>query len=207
MRLIWLVTVFVVLLPIDVLADGSRPEILPEAQETELALEAAPKEMRSGAGLWLLTKDGYIEHRKTTNGYTCIVNRDDFESIKPTCYDVEGTATILPAVVWFGNGLLRGRAVKDLRADLAKAFTKGEFRSPRRAGIAFMLSPHIVNAFTMPDGKRMKGTAPPHYMIYAPNMTQSDLSLRDADYDANPWLPNIAYAGPHGFLIIPVAPY
>jgi hypothetical protein len=180
--------------------------VRPEGQEAQLALEAAPTELRAGAGLWVLTKDGYRERRKTTNGYTCIVNRDDVESIKPTCYDTEGTATILPAVVWFGNELMRGRAVKDIRSDLAAAFAKGTFRSPRRAGIAFMLSPHIVNAMTMPDGKRMKGTAPPHYMIYAPNVKNADLSLRPSDYDANPWLPYIAYEGPHGFLIIPVAP-
>ncbi len=182
-----------------------RPQVLPERQEMQLALEAAPPELRAGAGLWILTNEGYRERRKTTNGYTCVVNRDDPESIKPTCYDTEGTATILPAVVWFGDELMRGRTVKDIKTELAAAFSKGIFRSPRRAGIAFMLSPHIVNAMTMPDGERMKGTAPPHYMIYAPNVTNADLSLRQSDYDASPWLPYIAYEGPHGFLIIPVA--
>lgn len=185
-------------------AAPARPVVLPEAQETALALEAAPPELRAGAGLWVLTRDGYRQRRVSTNGYTCIVNRDDVESIKPTCYDREGAESILPAVVWFGDQLMLGRSVEEISAERDAAFAAGRFHAPRRAGIAFMLSPHIVNAMTMPDGSRMTGTAPPHYMIYAPNVTNEDLDLNADLYASYPWLPYAAYEGPHGFLIIPV---
>jgi hypothetical protein len=91
-------------------------------------------------------------------------------------YDQEGAATILlPAVTWFGDQLMAGRAVAEIRAELAARSATGRFTSPRRAGAAFMMSTHIVSAMTTPDGKRMMGTAPPHYMIYAPYVTNADL--------------------------------
>lgn len=67
-----------------------------------------------------------------------------------------------------------------------------------------MLSPRIVNVITQADGTRILGTAPPHYMVYAPNVTNEDLGFSDSDYEAYPWLPYVAYQGPHGFLIITV---
>jgi hypothetical protein len=187
-------------------APPPRPIVLPEAQEIALALEAAPREMQAGVGLWVLTDEGYRQIRAATNGYTCIVNRDDVEAIKPTCYDEEGTESILPAVVWFGDQLMAGRQVAAIRADLTAAFETGRFHAPRRPGLAFMLSPHIVNVMTMPDGRRVRNSFPPHYMIYAPNLTNEDLGLTADDYAANPWLPFVAYEGPHGFLIIRVPP-
>lgn len=33
--------------------------------------------------------------RDSQNSFTCIVNRDHPLNLKPTCYDAEGTATIL----------------------------------------------------------------------------------------------------------------
>ncbi|MFN8060226.1 MAG: hypothetical protein U0Q12_13805 [Vicinamibacterales bacterium] len=178
------------------------PKVLPESEEVALALEAAPEALRAGAGVWILTRDGYKEWRKAENGYTCVVNRDEIDAIKPTCYDPEGTDTILPAVVYFGNRLMAGVAVTDIRREIAVGFQSGRFRSPRRVGIAFMLSPHVVNVIDAAKGTT--GTAPPHYMIYAPNVTNADLSLPDAAYDRHEWLPYVAYHGPHGFLIITV---
>jgi hypothetical protein len=182
----------------------ARPQVLPIEREEALALEALPEPMRAEAGVWVLTSEGYRQVRATSNGYTCIVNRDDVEALKPTCYDREGTETILPAVVWFGNQLMLGRNVRDVRQELSAAFASGRFISPRRAGIAFMLSPNVVNVWVDADGARQYGTAPPHYMIYAPNMTNDDLDLTDENYESMPWLPYVAYAGAHGFLIITI---
>lgn len=181
-----------------------RPEILPIADEMELALEAIPELFREKAGVWALTADGFTEIRRSRNGYTCIVNRDAAEAIKPTCYDEEGTATILPAVVYFGNAMMRCTPVADIRAAIAARYANGGFRPPQRAGIAFMMSPRIVNVMTMPDGEVMKGTAPPHYMIYAPNVTNAMLRIPAEAYNEMPWLPYIAYTGPAGFMIITI---
>lgn len=178
------------------------PKVLSEAEESARALEALPQELRADAGLWLLTAQGFKERRATKNGYTCIVNRDEVEAIKPTCYDAEGTRTILPAVVRFGDLLMKGMPVAEIKKDIAEGFRTGRFTPPKRAGIAFMLSPRIVNVLDAAKGTF--GTAPPHYMIYAPNVTNADLSIPDAAYDAHPWLPYVAYTGPHGFIIVTV---
>jgi hypothetical protein len=45
---------------------------------------------------------------------------------------------------------------------------------------------------------------PPHVMFYAPNVTSSDIgTTRDAMRSA-PWLPFVAYEGPHGFIVVVV---
>lgn len=178
------------------------PTVRSEADEVALALEAAPEPLRAGAGVWIMTTHGYREWRSTSNGYTCIVHRDEVDAIKPTCYDPEGTATILPAVVFFGNQLVSGMPVAEIRAQVAERFKDGRFRAPGRAGIAFMLSPRIVNVIDAAKG--VTGTAPPHYMIYAPNVTNADLHLPMSAYDDVPWLPYVAYTGPHGFIIVTV---
>jgi hypothetical protein len=182
----------------------NRPMILPEADETALALEALPPVMRAKAGVWALRVDGLHELRRSQNGYTCIVNRDEIESIKPTCYDEEGTATILPVSVFFGNQLMACKGVADIHRTIAERYHDGRFISPRRAGIAFMMSPRIVNAHTMADGTKMNGTAPPHYMIYAPNVTNDMLKLPAEAYRQMPWLPYVAYDGPAGFIIVSI---
>jgi len=180
----------------------ARPRVLPEAEERDLALEALPPLLREDAGVWVMTREGYRELRRAKNGYTCIVNRDEVDAIKPTCYDPEGTATLLPVNAFFGDLLVQGVPVTEIRTRVAEGFRTGRFKPPSRVGIAFMMSPRIVNVMTMPDGTMMKGTAPPHYMIYAPNVTNDQLSLPTAAYDAYPWLPYVAYTGPGGFLIV-----
>jgi hypothetical protein len=181
-----------------------KPKVLLEAEETALALEALPSVMQPKAGVWALRATGFTELRRTQNGYTCIVNRDEVESIKPTCYDEEGTATILPVTVFFGNRLMACDSVADIRQQIAERYRDGRFISPRRAGIAFMMSPRIVNAHTMPDGTKMNGTAPPHYMVYAPNVTNEMLKLPREAYQEMPWLPYVAYDGPAGFIIVSI---
>jgi hypothetical protein len=181
-----------------------KPKILSETNETELALEALPAVMRGKAGVWVLRSGGFHELRPSRNGYTCIVNRDEIESIKPTCYDEEGTASILPVSMFFGNQMMACLPVPEIRDRIKQRYADGTFRSPRRAGIAFMMSPRIVNAHTMPDGTKMNGTAPPHYMIYAPNVTNEMLKLPPEAYREMPWLPYVAYDGPAGFLIITI---
>ena len=178
------------------------PRVPLPAVERAMALEAAPEELRAGAGVWLLTRSGFVQDRPTSNGYTCIVNRDEVLALKPTCFDPEGTATVLPAIVRFGELLMQGMPVPQIRKDIENGFKDGRFVAPRRAGIAFMLSPRIVNVIDPAAGTL--GTAPPHYMIYAPNVTQSDLHLPMSVYNTHPWLPYAAYTGPHGFMIVSI---
>src|SRR5688572_13133227 len=73
---------------------------LPQEKEVELALSAGPEHLRPDATVYFFTKNGYQKVRTGKNGITCMVNRDGNQTgdndLKPTCWDAEGSATIVP---------------------------------------------------------------------------------------------------------------
>src|SRR4029079_12865995 len=138
------------------------PEILPREKEIELALSAAPEHLRKGAAVYVLERNGFVKARESTNGFTCIVNRDHPLNQKPTCYDAEGTATILPKVVRVGELLMQGNPMPQIGAEIKEGFRTGKFISPGRPGIAYMVSGDIRNY--NPQTKQV-GSFPPHVMF------------------------------------------
>lgn len=172
------------------------PEVLPRDKEVALALSAAPEHLKTGAGVWALERNGFVKVRESTNGFTCIVNRDGPLNQKPTCYDAEGSATILPKVVHVGELLMKGMPMPQIIADVKEGFRTGRFISPRRSGIAYMLSGDIRN-YNPQTGK--VGSFPPHVMFYAPNLTNEDIGSTG---DGAGGLPFVAYQGPHGYMIM-----
>jgi hypothetical protein len=174
----------------------SRPKLLPPAQETTLALSAGPASIRAGAGVYVLENRGYVKVRKSTNGFTCIVNRDHPLNTKPTCYDAEGTATIIPVDLKFGELLMQGVPVDKIHSLIRAGFKDGTYRSPRRPGVAYMLSDTNFD-YDAASGQLMH--FPPHVMFYAPNLTNKDIGSAG---DFEPGLPSIGYQGPQGFMIV-----
>ena len=73
--------------------------------------------------------------------------------------------------------------------------------SPRRAGVAYMLSGDIRN---YNPGTGQTGSFPPHIMFYAPNVTNADIGTTGAAFAKDSWLPFVAYQGPQGFIIVVV---
>lgn len=180
---------------------AGRPEVLPHTCEMNLALSAAPQHLRDGAGVYVLGEDGYVLDRDSQNGFTCIVNRDHPRVLKPTCFDAEGTATIVPKIVRFGDLLLQGKSVEEINQIIAQGFDDGTFTAPRRPGVAYMLSDY--NRPYNPQTDEL-GWFPPHLMFYAPNLDNEDIG---SSWEANRedhWLPFIGYQGPHGFMIVRV---
>jgi len=53
-----------------------RPHGLPEAEEVELAMSAAPAEISSRADIYVLRDTAFIKARRGTNGCACMVSRD-----------------------------------------------------------------------------------------------------------------------------------
>ena len=177
----------------------SLPELLPQEQEIALALSAAPEHLRNNAGLYVLKRNGFVKVRDSTNGFTCIVNRDHPLNQKPVCFDAEGTATILPKILRFGELLMQGKPMSEINAEIAEGFQTGKYISPRRPGVAYMLSGDIRN-YNPHTGK--VESFPPHVMFYAPNLTNADLGVTPEALAKNPSLPFVAYQGPHGFIIV-----
>jgi len=175
------------------------PELLPRDKEIDLALSAAPEHLRKGAGVYVLERNGFVQVRESANGFTCIVNRDHPLNQKPVCYDAEGTATILPKILRVGELLMQGKPMSEIDAEITEGFRTGKYISPRRPGVAYMLSGDIRN-FNPRTGK--VESFPPHVMFYAPNLTNADLGTTPEALAKDPSLPFVAYQGPHGFIIV-----
>jgi hypothetical protein len=175
------------------------PELLPREKEIELALSAAPEHLRTGAAVYVLERKGFVKVRDSTNGFTCIVNRDHPLNQKPVCFDAEGTATVLPKILRVGELLMQGKPMSKIDGDIAEGFRTGKYISPRRPGVAYMLSGDIRN-FNPHTGK--VESFPPHVMFYAPNLTNADLGMTPEALASDPSLPFIAYEGPHAFIIM-----
>ena len=172
------------------------PELLPRATEVTLALSAAPAHLRARAGVYVLERNGFVKVRDSKNGFTCVVNRDGPRNQKPTCYDAEGTTTILPQVLFVGARLMKGASLSEIDAEVREGFRTGRFQSPKRPGVAYMLS--CSNRDFNPQSGTVDGF-PPHVMFYAPNLTNDDIG---SDGKFAPGLPSIGYQGPHGFMIV-----
>ena len=172
---------------------------LPQGQEIELALSAGPEHMRSDATVYVFGRKGYEKIRSGKNGFTCMVNRDGNQAgdndLKPTCWDAEGSATIVPVMLRVGQLLAEGRTADEIKHDIDAGFNKGRFSSPQKTGIAYMLRGDVQYD---PSTKEISKTLfPPHYMIYAPGVTNADIGMNVDAYKKHPALP-LVYAGYSG---------
>ena len=172
---------------------------LPQPQEIELALSAGPEHLRLDATVYVFGKKGYEKIRSGKNGFTCMVNRDGNQigdnDLKPTCWDAEGSATILPVMLRVGEMLAQGKTADEIKQDVDRGFSEGRFVSPRKAGIAYMLRGDVqYDPKTMAISKTL---FPPHYMIYAPGVTNADIGINMDAYKKHPSLP-LVYAGYSG---------
>ena len=174
------------------------PEVLPRNQEVRLALSASPVTLRDGAGVYALEQNGFVLIRESTNGFTCIVNRDSPWNLKPVCYDAAGSEAILPVTVLFGERLMQRVSVNEIRREIEEGFESGIYSAPSRPGVAYMLSNEIRNCRAADSC----GTFPPHIMFYAPNMTNADIGTSRELMQENSMFPFIAYQGPHGFMVV-----
>ena len=148
-------------------------------QEIELALKAAPVHLRNGATVYTFGKKGYEKARTGTNGFNCLVNRDGTQngkqSVFPTCWDPEGSRTILPVMLGVGELIAQGKSAAEIKRDIEEGFNQGRFHSPAKTGIAYMLAGDVK--FDPKTGQFGATEYPPHYMIYAPGVTNEDIGL------------------------------
>jgi hypothetical protein len=172
--------------------------LLPEDQEIALALGAAPEDLRTQATVYVFTATGYSQVRTGTNGFTCIVNRDGNQKgdhdLKPTCWDAEGSRTILPVMLRVGELIAKDSGAEQIEHEVDAGFREGRFSSPGKSGIAYMLEGDL--GFDEKSQTITKALFPPHYMIYAPGVSNADIGVdpRKAQERHAPWV----YAGYSG---------
>jgi hypothetical protein len=192
------------------LAPAFEVEVLIDReQEIELALKAAPIHLRKEATVFVFGKSGYEKVRTGSNGFTCMVNRDGLQngdsSVHPTCWDAEGSRTILPVMLRVGELLARNKTAAEIKSDIDEGFTQGRFHSPTKAGIAYMLAGDVK--FDQKSGELSTVEFPPHYMIYAPGVSNADIGISREALKQTPGLPFV-YSGYSGdtrtaYIIVP----
>ena len=173
--------------------------LLPEAEEMQLALEAGPEHLRPDATVYVFGKGGYRKIRSGSNGFNCLVNRDGNQAgdndLKPTCWDAEGSRTILPVMLRVGELIARSASADEIKRDIDEGFASGRFSSPRKAGIAYMLRAEVL--FDPETQKITKTVFVPHYMIYAPGVSNADIGMPPPGRNSEFGLPSV-YTGYSG---------
>jgi hypothetical protein len=149
---------------------------MPRDQQISLALSAGPKEVTNNATVYVLGQKGYEIARQGTNGASCLVERHfvkpDETTIEPTCYDPEGSRTLLQVDLYEAELRAKGTSEADIKKEVANGYKDGRFKAPSKPGVEYMLSSDNRLGPT-PD----HGTVhfPPHFMFYAPYLTGKDL--------------------------------
>lgn len=171
--------------------------LIPREQEITLALAAGPVHIRAGATVYTFGKRGYEKAQTGTNGFNCMVNRDGLQNgdtaVHPTCWDPEGSRTILPVMLRVGELMARQKSAAEIKRDIDEGFDQGTFHSPAKAGIAYMLAGDVK--FDPKTGQLSTTEFPAHYMLYSPGVTNADIGLTK---EANtPGLPFV-YSGYSG---------
>ncbi len=173
---------------------SSPYEILDRDREMALAKSAGLPPWNEEATLYVLGPEGYSKANEGTNGFSCMVGRSEPGTRWPVCFDAVGSETILPRYIREAELRLQGKTADEVRQDTARRFLSGEYRAPSRTGVSYMLSKEAITS----NGKELI-LAPPHLMIYAPNVRSEDIGA----------VPNHAHSpmalfegDPHGYIIV-----
>ena len=169
-------------------------EILDPDREVELARSAGLAPWNEEATIYVLGPGGYFKAKKGTNGFSCMVGRSDPGTRWPVCFDAVGTETILPRYIREAELRLQGKSEREVRQDTAERFLTGVYRAPSRTGISYMLSKESITS----NGKELI-LAPPHLMIYAPNV-RSEAIGAVANHAHSPMA--LFEGDPHGYIIV-----
>lgn len=157
---------------------------MPAVLETDFALSCLPPQLRPSATVYLLDPNkGYYVARKGSNGFVCYVNRTGWEwgefrkdIAAAISFDAEGTRTIfrvdMDVAAMRASGKFTAIQIRELVVDRIK---KGIYKAPARAGISYMLGPVMRTYTGTPASKEVLTMNMPHYMFYAPYITNTDI--------------------------------
>jgi hypothetical protein len=126
--------------------------ITDRAAEIALARSAAPSTISGAATVLVLTRTGFVEANRGTNGFTCLVLRsfagslDDpnFWNAKiraPMCLSPPAVHTVLPELLKRTDWILAGVSTAEIKTRTTKAYASHEFPAPAVGSIAYMTSP------------------------------------------------------------------
>jgi len=140
------------------------------AAEIALARSAAPKNVSDSATVMVLTRKGFIEAARGTNGFSCFVLHSFDGPIgdpgfwnpnirAPHCVNPAAVRSVLRDILKRSEWIMAGVSPKDVVARTKRAYASGEFPKPAPGAMAYMLSPSQHLADTDPHWV-------PHVMFY-----------------------------------------
>ena len=194
-------------------------EKMPTDLETDFALSALPPQLRSAATVYLLDPEkGYYVSRQGSNGFVCFIARTEWEWAEfrqdvatPISYDAEGARTIFPVYLDVASMRASGKCTPaQIRDTVISRINRGYYRPPSRPGISYMEAP-MMRVYTSndPANDHVASVSMPHYMYYAPYLSNADLGL-DSASALEPFLVNPDARvlgngrGPYEYLITPL---
>jgi hypothetical protein len=153
----------IALLPAGSPAAQQSPDLTPylisdRAAEIALARSAAAKHVADSATVLVLTRAGYVEAARGTNGFTCFVQHSfdgrigdpgfwDPSIRAPICLNAPAVRTVLPEMRKRAEWIMAGVSPADIAIRTRKAYASHVFPMPAAGAMAFMLSPeqHLSN--------------------------------------------------------------
>lgn len=171
-------------------------ELTPEC-EAALALSAGPAHLREQAGVYTLGAQGYEELRPSSNGFTCLVERNHEQALIPQCFDARSNEAHVALLRDEGKLIRAGMPFAEILEKRAQALADGEYPPASGPGVVYMISDYNYIQGNRGD---LVWVAP-HVMFHAPNLTEADIGADPAAALANPGLPIIANHGPHAFMV------
>jgi hypothetical protein len=212
------VTLFTSLLNFAQEAADWRLEKMPIDLETDYALSALPPHLRTDATVYLLDpQKGYYVGHQGSNGYICFISRTEWEWSEyrndlstPISYDTEGARTIFPiymaVAAMRASGKYRATQIRD---SIIYGITTGVYKAPSKPGMSYMLAPVMRVYPGGPDIKEPITISMPHYMLYAPYLTEENARYKQGTDGLILANPDNSILGdgkaPYGYVIIPAS--
>lgn len=120
--------------------------------EIALARSAAPKSVSDLSTVLVLTKSGYVEAARGTNGFTCLVTRSFASAFNdpkfwnpanrgPQCLNQSAVRTVLPEMVKRAEWVMSGATKDDAAKKVQQGYASRTFPMPAPGAMAYMLSP------------------------------------------------------------------
>lgn len=141
----------------------------PREVQIRIAKLAGPKEVTDRADIYVLGERGYELAERGDNGFSCLVEREQPDTMEPECYDGEGTKTTLKVRFFVEQQRATKVTERQVEESVKQGYKSGKFRPPSKPGIVYMLSD--FNYVLDPETKKIIHF-PGHLMFYAPYATE-----------------------------------
>jgi hypothetical protein len=128
------------------------PYLMPDrAAEIALARTAGPAQVGDSATVLVMTRTGFVEAVRGTNGFTCVVLRSFSGRIgdpgfwnprvrAPHCFNLPAAHTVLPSMLKRAEWILGGVPLPEVANRTRQAFAAREFSLPAEGAMAYMIS-------------------------------------------------------------------